>query len=79
MEVTIAALDRQGVSTSCGDSVSLGPGDVYEATSPNYPNRYPSNAEWVPYHHYQYKVTHQVGLSPLLTSKQKLRISIRSL
>merc|ERR1712244_140599 len=34
-----SALDRQGVSTSCGDSVSLGPGDVYEATSPNYPNR----------------------------------------
>lgn len=40
-----ALMDRQGVSTSCGDSVSLGPGDVYEVTSPNYPNRYPGNQQ----------------------------------
>ena len=40
-----AALDRQGASVSCGDSQSIGPGDVYEVTSPDYPDNYPANAE----------------------------------
>ena len=39
-------LNRQGaVVTYCGDSLPLGPGDVYELTSPNYPRRYYRNQQ----------------------------------
>ena len=41
----IPALDRQAASVDvdCGGSESIGPGAVYEVTSPGYPGNYPDN------------------------------------
>merc|ERR1711879_981077 len=36
-----SGLDRQAASVNCGGSELIGPGTVYEVTSPRFPRRYP--------------------------------------